>query len=82
MTVKTILFWGGDESDTGRWLAVTVNGSAQFVVKGLTAKGVNLNKVPKAIYEYKRARNGTVEVICEKGADVRIRCAVGWIKPA
>lgn len=78
MPIKTISFWGDDESDAGQWVAVTVDGSAQTVLKALTAKGVKLKKVPKSdTYEYKDAKNGTVQVISEKGSDIRIGCAVG-----
>lgn len=78
MPIKTISFWRDDESDAGQWVAVTVDGSAQTVVKALTAKGVKLKKVPKGdTYEYKGAKNGTVQVISEKGSDMRIGCAVG-----
>jgi hypothetical protein len=78
MPIKTISFWGDDESDAGQWVAVTVDGSAQTVVKALAAKGMKLKKVPKTdTYEYKGAKNGIVQVISEKGADIRIGCAVG-----
>lgn len=78
MPIKTISFWGDDESDAGQWVAVTVDGTAQSVVKALTAKGIKLKKVPKReTYEYKAKDYGTVQVISEKGADIRIGCAVG-----
>lgn len=78
MPIKTISFWGDDESDAGQWVAVTVDGTAQSVVKALTAKGIRLKKVPRReTYEYRARDYGTVQVISEKGADIRIGCAVG-----
>jgi hypothetical protein len=46
---KTILFWGDVESDTGQWVAVTVNGSAQSVAKAITTNESTLTKFEKAI---------------------------------
>lgn len=77
LPVKSVMFNGDDEGDSGKVVSVTVNGSVQSALRAVAAKGLHPKRARKSGSYTLKTRNGTFDIIAAKTGTI-IGCSVGW----
>jgi hypothetical protein len=77
LPVKSVMFNGDDEGDSGKVVSVTVNGSVQSALRAVAARGLHPKRARKSGSYTLKTRNGTFDIMAAKTGTI-IGCSVGW----